>query len=298
MADARPILLTGPNGQIGWELRRSLAPLGPVAAVGRDRLDLASPDSIRAAIRNIGPGLIVNAAAYTAVDRAEEEPALAQAVNGEAPGILAEEAKRAGATLIHYSTDYVFDGTASRPYRETDATNPVSAYGRSKLAGEQAIAAAGGTHLILRTAWVYSLRGGNFLLTMRRLAGEREELRVVDDQHGSPTWARAIAEATALIVARCRAADGPGELTECGGLYHLTAAGKTTWHGFADAIVAQMRAAGNPVACRCVLPIPTAEYPTPARRPAYSVLDCGKLESTFDIRLPAWEDQLRFCLEP
>lgn len=298
MADARPILLTGPNGQVGWELQRTLAPLGPVVAVGRDRLDLASPDSIRAAIRDIEPGLVVNAAAYTAVDRAEEEQTLAMAVNGEAPGILAEEAKRAGVALIHYSTDYVFDGTASRPYRETDPANPVSTYGRGKLAGEQAVAAVGGAYLILRTAWVYSLRGGNFLLTMRRLAGERAELRVVDDQHGSPTWARAIAEATALILAQCGAADGPGELTERGGLYHLTAAGETTWHGFAEAIVGSMRAAGEPVACKRVLPIPTADYPTPARRPASSVLDCGKLESAFGIRLPDWEDQLRLCLGP
>lgn len=296
MADARPILLTGPDGQVGWELQHTLAPLGPVIAAGRDLLDLASPDSIRAAIRDIGPGLIVNAAAYTAVDRAEEEQTLAMAVNGEAPGILAEEAKRAGAALIHYSTDYVFDGAASRPYRETDPTNPVSAYGRSKLAGEQAIAAVGGAHLILRAAWVYSRRGNNFLLAMRRLAGEREELRVVNDQTGSPTWAGAIAGATADIVAQSGLADGPGALDGRGGLYHLTAAGKTTWHGFAEAIVQSMRAAGEPVACRRVLPISTAEYPTPARRPAWSVLDCRKLENTFGIRLPDWRDQLRLCL--
>lgn len=298
MAGPRPILLTGPTGQIGWELRRCLAPLGPVVAAGRDKLDLASPDSIRAAIRETGPSLIVNAAAYTAVDRAEDEEALAQAVNGVAPGILAEEAKRARAALIHYSTDYAFDGAADRPYREHDATGPLGAYGRTKLAGERAIAEAGGAYLILRTAWIYSRRGGNFLLTMQRLAGEREELKVVDDQRGSPTWARLVAEATASIVARCKAADGPGGLADCGGLYHLTAAGETTWHGFAEAIVTAMRAGGGAVACRRVEPIPTTEYPTPARRPAYSVLDCGKLERAFGIRPPDWRDQLSLCLEP
>lgn len=293
--ETRPILLIGSSGQIGWELKQTLATLGPVHTLDRPALDLASAESIRRALRETAPGLIVNAGAYTAVDQAESEPDLAQAVNGTAPGILAEEAKRLGAALVHYSTDYVFDGRATRPYREDDATGPVNAYGRSKLAGEQAIAAVGGAYLILRTAWVYSLRGNNFLTTIRRLAAEREELRVVDDQRGAPTWAGGIAEATALILTRCNARSGPGELMEKRGLYHLTAAGETTWFGFAEAIIAEMHAAGELVSARELTAIATADYPTPAQRPAWSVLDCGKTRDAFGVALPHWHDQLGLC---
>ncbi len=296
MAGSRPILLIVGNGQVGWELQRSLAPLGRVMTLDRAGLDLASPDAIRAVLRQISPGLVVNAAAYTAVDRAEQEVDLAQAINGTAPGVMAEEAKRLDAALVHYSTDYVFDGMADRPWREDDPTGPLSVYGRSKLAGETAIRAVGGAHLILRTSWVYAMRGHNFLLTMRRLAVEREELRVVDDQTGAPTWARGIAEATALILARARAAGETGELAERRGVYHLATGGMTSWHGFATAIVERLRASGAPMACRAVTAIPTSAYPTPARRPAWSVLDCGKLRDAFAIALPDWREQLDLCL--
>ena len=296
-AETRPILLIGGNGQIGWELRQALAPLGAVRVLDRSVLDLASAEAVRDAVRETAPGIIVNAGAYTAVDRAESEPDLAQAVNGSAPGILAEEAKRLGAALVHYSTDYVFDGRLTRPYREDDPTGPISAYGRSKLAGEQAIAAVGGAYLILRTAWVYSLRGANFLTTIGRLAAQQEELRVVDDQRGAPTWARAIAEATALILTRCNARSGPGELGERGGLYHLSAAGETTWFGFAEAIISGMRAAGDRLSAREVVAIATADYPTPAQRPAWSVLDCGKARDAFGVNLPHWRDQLGRCMK-
>ncbi len=291
-----PILLIGRNGQIGRELCDALAPMDAlssprkVVAVDRAALDLADPDSIRGAVRRIAPGLIVNAAAYTAVDKAEEEADLAMAVNAVAPGILAEEAKRLGAPLVHYSTDYVFDGSASRPYAETDATSPPGVYGRSKLAGEEAIRAVGPVHLILRTAWVYSMHGHNFLLTIRRLARERDELRIVADQRGAPSWAGEIARATAAILAR-------GGLAEKSGLYHVAAAGETTWHGFAEAIVAGMRDAGEEVRTTRVVPISTADYPTPAARPAYSVLDCSKLRETFGVTLPDWRESLSRCLQ-
>ena len=295
-AQARPILLIGAAGQIGSELTHTLSSLGPVRAPDRSALDLASADDIRRAVRETAPALIVNAGGYTAVDQAEAEPDLAQAINGTAPGILAEEAKRLNAALVHYSTDYVFDGRATRPYREDDATGPVNAYGRSKLAGEQAINAVGGGHLILRTGWVYSLQGSNFLTTIRRLATERKELRVVDDQLGAPTWARAVAEATALILTRCNFQSGPGELGERSGLYHLTAAGETSWFGFAQTIVAAMAEAGETPALTAMTPVTTAQYPTPAKRPAYSVLDCSKALDDFGVGLDPWRDQLNLCV--
>ena len=291
-----PILLIGRTGQIGRELCDALVPIGELASLGeiealdRAALDLANPDSIRDAVRRIGPGLIVNAAAYTAVDKAEEEADLAMAVNAVAPGILAEEAKRLGVPLVHYSTDYVFDGSASRPYRETDAVNPLGVYGRSKLAGEEAIRAVGPAHLILRTAWVYSMHGHNFLLTIRQLARERDELRIVGDQRGAPNWAGHIAGATAAILCL-------GGLAEKSGVYHLAAAGETTWHGFAEAIVAAMRDAGEDVRTTRVVPITTEDYPTPATRPAYSVLDGTKLRETFGVTLPDWRDSLSCCLQ-
>lgn len=296
MRTARPILLIGSNGQLGWELRRTLSPLGHVVVANRPALDLASPESITAAIRQAAPSLVVNAAAYTAVDRAEQEEELAQAINGSAPAILAEEAKRLGIPLVHYSTDYVFDGKALRPYVEDDPVRPLGAYGRSKLEGEQAIAAVAGIHFVFRTSWVYSMRGANFLLTIQRLAREREELRVVADQHGAPTWARSIAEATAAILAQCRAPCDAGAIAERSGLYHMTAAGQTTWHGFASAIVDAMREDGEPVTVRNVVPITTAEYPTPAVRPSYSVLDNSKLADAFGIAIHDWRDQLHLCL--
>jgi len=285
------ILITGANGQVGWELQRALAPLGELLALGHAQLDLADADAIRQALRHAAPDLILNAAAYTAVDRAEQEPELAQAVNGIAPGILAEEAQRLQAALVHYSTDYVFDGGKGAPYEEIDAPHPLSVYGATKLAGEKAIAAVDCAHLILRTSWVYGARGKNFLLTMQRLAREREELRVVDDQHGAPTWSRMLAEATLSIVSQCLHKGGVAErLRDKGGLYHLSAGGQTSWFGFASAIVQQSEKPPR------MTPISTAEYPLPAARPAYSVLSNDKIARHFGIRLPDWRDSLGQCL--
>ena len=287
------ILITGGAGQVGWELRRALAIFGEVVAPPRDILDLASADSIVTAVRGIRPGLIVNAAAYTAVDKAESESGLAMTINGEAPRILAEEAALRNAALIHYSTDYVFDGSKAEPYREDDEAAPINVYGRTKLAGEQGVMAAEAAHLIFRTSWVYGPRGSNFLLTMLRLAKERKELKDVDDQFGAPTSARLIAEATAGAIAR-NFADGRldlDRLRQMGGLYHLTAAGRTTWYGFAQAILTGKEGMAK------VLPIPTSGYPTPARRQQNSVLDNGKLEKQFGFSLPDWKVGLQLCLE-
>jgi dTDP-4-dehydrorhamnose reductase len=282
------ILLTGTNGQVGYELERSLQGLGQVVALDRSRMALDDLDQVRRVIREVKPQLIVNPAAYTAVDKAESEPALAYRINAEAPGLMAEEAKRLGASLVHYSTDYVFPGDQPGARREGDPTGPANVYGASKLAGEQAIAAAGVPHLIFRTSWVYGMRGKNFLLTMLRLARERDELRVVSDQHGAPTWSRTIADTTALVLAQSRG-QGDGWWQENGGIYHLSSQGETTWHGFTQAILAQAA-----IDCRLV-PITSAEYPVPARRPAYSVLDSGKLTSRF-CDLPSWQDALRLCM--
>ena len=285
------ILVTGRNGQVGWELQRTLACLGDVVALDRTQINLADVDSIRQAVRHIGPDLIVNAGAYTAVDRAEEDRDAAMAVNGIAPGVLAEEARLLGAALIHFSTDYVFDGAKGAPYEEIDAPNPQSVYGVTKLAGEKAVAAVGAPHLTLRTSWVYGTRGRNFLLTMLRLSGERDELRVVDDQIGAPTWSRMIAEATAAIVAQGQAHGGIARmLAERGGLYHLTAAGQTSWFGFASAIVSNLSQAPR------MTPITTAEYPLPAQRPAYSIMSSARLARTFGIELPDWRAALELCL--
>ena len=272
------ILVTGRDGQVGHELVRSLDPLGEVTALGREAMDLANPDSIRRAIAMLEPEIIVNAAAYTAVDRAEEETELACAVNAKGPGVLAEEAKRLDALLLHYSTDYVFDGEKSGPYAENDPTNPLGAYGLTKLEGEQHIAASGCRHLILRTSWVYSVRGRNFLLTMRRLAAERPELSVVDDQYGAPTSAPAIADATNSIL-RLVMQDKGEE-----GLFHLTAEGRTSWYEFARLIVAHQGSKQTPVK-----PISSDQYPTPARRPRNSCLDNEKLRRTFGVRLDPWD---------
>jgi dTDP-4-dehydrorhamnose reductase len=283
------VLLLGRSGQVGGELLRLLPSQG-LAAPERAQADLARPESLREAVRAAQPRVIVNAAAYTAVDAAERDEDAARLANGVAPGVLAEEATRLGALLIHYSTDYVFDGTKVAPYVEDDATAPVSAYGRTKLEGERAVRAAGGRHLILRTSWVYAPSGKNFLRTMLRLAGERDELRVVADQVGAPTSARALAVATARLIELCAdRGDGPR------GTYHMTCAGQTSWHGFASRIVARGAELGL---CRAVpvRPIATADYPTPARRPAYSVLDNGRLRADFGVALPPWEAALEECL--
>jgi dTDP-4-dehydrorhamnose reductase len=275
------ILLTGKNGQLGWELQRCLAALGPVAALSRAELDLSAPDTIGARIREVRPDLIVNAAAYTAVDRAESEPDLAMAINGTAPGILAEEAKRLGILLLHYSTDYVFEGKKSIPYSEEDVPNPINVYGVTKLAGERAIQATGCRHLIFRTSWVYSTRGTNFLLTIQRLAEERRLIRVVDDQHGAPTWAYDIAAGTRRVLER-------GDTSP--GLYHMTASGETTWCGFAKAIVS---AAGLSTE---IVPIASSQYPTAARRPLNSLLSNDKLSKDYGFQLDTWRKGLARCL--
>jgi dTDP-4-dehydrorhamnose reductase len=256
-----------------------------VVAADRTTLDLASPDAIVATMRAVKPAIVVNAAAYTAVDRAERERDAAFAVNATAPGILAEEAKRLGALLIHYSTDYVFDGAATQPYHEDDATGPLSVYGASKLDGERAIAASGAAALVFRTSWVYGLTGSNFLLTIRRLAAERDELAIVNDQRGVPNWSRALARATARVLAL-----GSAALRERAGLYHLSSRGDTTWYGFACAIVGDVQRPR-------VRPITTAQYPTPARRPAYGVLATTRFERTFGFALPPWRDALGECLD-
>jgi dTDP-4-dehydrorhamnose reductase len=281
------ILLTGSAGQLGRELKRSLAPLGELIACDRSQLDLADPDALRTAVRDLAPTVIVNAAAYTAVDKAETETGLAEAINAAAPGILAEEARRLGARLIHYSTDYVFDGTKASPYREDDATAPLSAYGRSKRQGELAIAASGARYLVLRTSWVYGLHGANFMKTMLRLGRERDELRVVGDQVGAPTWTRHLADATALILAGHSTAEG---------LYHLAASGETSWHGYAEAIFAEAQAIGLLEKSPKVNRITTAEYPLPAPRPANSRLDCTRFSTDFGLALPDWRTGLADCL--
>ena len=288
------ILLTGKNGQLGWELQRTLSTLGEVIALGQADLDLANPDAIRKICRDVKPHLIVNPAAYTAVDKAEIEPALAGAINGIAPGIMAQEAQRVGAALIHYSTDYVFDGRKNTPYTEHDIPNPQNVYGSSKLAGERTIQAVDVPHLILRTAWVYGRRGKNFLLTMQRMAREKPLLKVVDDQIGAPTWCRLLAEATAQIVAQAITGSGrdiAGYIRQHSGVYHMTCAGQTSWHGFASVILGRE---ANMIAQ--IQPIPSIEYPTPAARPAYSVLDNMQLAQTFGITLPDWMTALEMVL--
>ncbi|SFH99332.1 dTDP-4-dehydrorhamnose reductase [Collimonas sp. OK307] len=289
------ILLTGKTGQVGFELERSLQGLGEIIALDRSQMDLANLDQVRDVIRQIKPTLIVNPAAYTAVDKAESEPDLAMRINAEAPAVMAEEARKLGAAMIHYSTDYVFDGTKTTPYTEEDATCPINVYGETKLAGEQAIQAAGIPHLILRTSWVYGMRGKNFLLTVLRLAQEREELRIVADQHGSPTWSRTIADTTAHIVAQLRSEGAhklPDTLESRSGLYHLTAQGQTTWHGFTKTVLDHPSVTKKPL----VIPITTQDYPLPAKRPGNSVLNCQSLISAF-CDLPAWDHALKLCQE-
>lgn len=292
------VLLLGGNGQVGSELRRSLASVGDVVVATRDgRLaggdrcevaDFDQPASLSTLVERIAPDAVVNAAAYTQVDRAEAEREPAFRANAEAPAVLAAACAQRGALLVHYSTDYVFDGCGARPYREDDATAPLGVYGASKLAGEEAIRASGARHLILRTAWVYAAHGRNFLGTMLRLAAERDELRVVADQRGTPTPAALIAEVTTRLLAQAPARSG---------LWHLTATGETSWHGFAEAIMAGAHARGLIARLPRVLPITTMDYPTPAARPVYSVLDCSALQRDFDIALPDWREGLEKTLD-
>ena len=284
------ILLTGVQGQVGWELNRSLQPLGTVVAVSRRELNLESPQSIREAVRKICPTLIVNAAAYTAVDKAESEPDVARSINTDAPAILAAEAKRLGAPIIHYSTDYVFDGSSPADYVESNEPAPLNVYGQTKLLGEQAVMAENDRHIIFRTSWVFGSRGNNFVRTMRRLAAQRPELRVVADQFGSPTSARLIADVTLAVLSQARSAQDPKAFWAArSGIYHLTNRGVTTWFEFATAILNDVEPAVK------VHPISTAEYPLPAKRPTRSVLCTTKLEQAFGICLPTWQESLDLC---
>ncbi|MDY7063852.1 dTDP-4-dehydrorhamnose reductase [Pseudomonas extremaustralis] len=283
------ILITGQHGQVSQALQQRLPDIGALIVLGRDQLDLANPGQIREHIRSNRPNLIINAAAHTAVDQAESEPDAAFAINAIAPGILAEEAKALCIPLIHYSTDYVFDGSKPAPYTETDAPNPLGVYGQSKLAGEQAIAAVGGEYLILRTSWVYSDHGKNFLLTMQRLLQEKPHLRIVADQIGAPTWAGTIALSTRALIERWQAGQAGGW-----GIYHLTAQGQTSWFGFAQAIGEHLRAQGK--TCAELEAIPSSAYPTPAKRPLNSRLDCSRLQQQWHVSQPQWQDALRECL--
>ncbi|MGC4404207.1 dTDP-4-dehydrorhamnose reductase [Methyloversatilis sp. MC4-4] len=284
------VLLFGKGGQVGWELQRALAPLGELIALDFDSTgqlsgDFSQPEAVAATVRVVAPDLIVNAAAHTAVDKAESEADLARLINATTPGRIAQEAKALGAHLVHYSTDYVFDGSGDAPRDEAAATGPLSVYGRTKLEGEQLIAASGATHLILRTSWVYAARGGNFAKTMLKLAKERERLTVIADQIGAPTGAELLADVSAHAARMLRARP------ELSGLYHCVAAGETSWHGYATHVIERARAAGHAikVAPDAILPIPTTDYPTPATRPLNSRLDTRRLRDTFDLVLPPWQ---------
>lgn len=294
------ILLTGATGQVGGELLETLKPLGEVIAPLRTEMNLANVGSVRETIRAVRPRWIVNSGAYTAVDRAESEPELAYAINAESVRVIGEEARAIGAGVIHFSTDYVFDGLASAPYRETDATGPVNVYGASKLAGEIALAESGAGHVIFRTSWVYGARGKNFLLTILKLARERETLRVVGDQHGAPTWSRDLARMTAEVIGQCEAVARGGELaivlSDVGGVYHAAGAGETTWYGFAVEAVRLQREREAGVRFAEIEAIETAEYPTPAKRPVNSRMNCGKLKERFGWKMMDWQDSLRKVL--
>lgn len=294
-AFVRPrILLIGANGQVGWELRRTLAGLGEVIAASIEggygpAVDLLDQGLLAKLVDESRPDAVVNAAAYTAVDKAETEREIAKRINADAVGELGALLAQRGTPIIHYSTDFVFDGAAQCPYKETDAPHPVNVYGETKLGGEQALFDSGAPALVFRTSWVYGARGANFLLTMLRLFKEKDELRIVDDQIGSPTWSRMLAEMTALVLYRVLREDL--DLREVGGLYHLTGHGQVSWFGFASAILAR---AGHD--CR-LIPIPSSDYPAPAKRPAYSVLDNTKFQQTFGLAMPDWRESLEQCLE-
>jgi len=287
------ILLLGKNGQVGWELQRALAPLGEITACNREQADFENPGALRALIREIAPDIIVNAAAYTAVDKAESDAARARTINTDAVAAIAEESAKRNAWLVHYSTDYVFDGNKDAPYEESDITSPKSIYGLTKRDGENAIATSGCRHLILRTSWVFAARGGNFAKTMLRLARERDELKVVCDQIGAPTSAELIADVTALCLYKLI---NDSELaTKTSGIFHLAASGETSWHGYAQAILQEALEHGIDLKAspQKVLPIPTSAYPLPATRPANSRLDTHKLRSTFGITLPPWQHHVK-----
>jgi dTDP-4-dehydrorhamnose reductase len=300
------ILITGRDGQLGFELRRTLAPLGRIIAIDIDNVDFCNLEAVREYVGSSGADIIVNAAAYTAVDRAEAERETAQRINGDVPGVMAEELKRRGGSLfVHYSTDYVFDGAATSPYTEEDTPNPVNVYGETKRMGEVAVQRAGVPHVTLRTEWLYATRGKNFLLTILRLARERKPLRIIADQVGAPTWARMLAEASAQVVGRFLHASA-AEAKDWSGIYHLTAAGQTTWHGFTEAILVESLQQLQKLkrttdwcesALASLVPIPTSEYPTPARRPSCSVLSNEKIGRVFGIQMPDWRDQVRLALE-
>lgn len=284
------ILLLGKNGQVGWELQRSLAPLGEIVALDFDSpgpltADFSAPESLAATVRAVAPQIIVNAAAHTAVDKAESEPDFARALNAASPAVLAREARTLGAWLMHYSTDYVFDGSGSTPWVEDSPTGPLSVYGRTKLEGEQAIRASGCRHLIFRTSWVYAARGGNFAKTMLKLAQGRERLTVIDDQIGSPTGADLLADLTAHALRQAQ------QHPEVAGTYHAVAQGETSWHGYAAHVIEFARAKGLPikVAADAIAPVPTSTFPTPAKRPHNSRMNTGKLRSTFGVNLPGWQ---------
>ncbi|MFK8068615.1 MAG: dTDP-4-dehydrorhamnose reductase [Gammaproteobacteria bacterium] len=290
----KTILLTGKDGQLGWEIERTFNNLGKVITFDRSTLDLSDQNRLRKTIQNVKPDLIVNAAAYTAVDQAEKEPELAMAVNAVAPGIMAEEAKKIGATLIHYSTDYVFDGSKKTPYLEDDPTNPVNVYGKSKLLGELAIQEQKIPYLIFRTSWVYSHRGNNFLLTMLKLMKERESLNIVNDQFGAPTWSRTIAEISEQVLSKY--SHNYSDLNKINGVYNLTCSGVTSWYGFAEMI--KSLAKGNLEHSEKLIlsGIPSEQYPTPAERPKYSQLSLEKISNTFGVKCPEWTKSLALCM--
>jgi len=294
----RRILITGECGQVGGALIYTLAPYGEIIAPTLDALDLTDTNAIRKVMREVRPHWVVNAAAHTAVDRAESEPELAFAINATAPELLAEEARHVGAVVIHYSTDYIFDGSKTAPYVESDPANPLNVYGRSKLAGEMALGASGAAYVTFRTSWVYGATGNNFVRSILRLAREREHLRVVADQHGGPTWSLELASLTAHAIGQierlaAQAGCSPGEAARpfCG-VYHATGAGETSWYGFAAQAIAELQKLEPVAKLASVDPIPTSEYPTPAKRPLNSMLDCSKLERVFGWRMPEWRDSL------
>jgi dTDP-4-dehydrorhamnose reductase len=315
------LVILGAHGQVGWRLQRALNPLGEVIALPREVLNLSDPDRVRGTIRDLRPDVVVNAAAYTAVDKAESEAELARIINAAAPQAMADELMRAGGLLIHYSSDYVFDGSKGSPYVETDATAPVNIYGKTKLEGEQMVSASGCAHLILRTTWIYDTRGKNFLRTILRLGRDQEELRIVGDQVGAPTWAYSLADATAVIVASALS-QRTTNVWPHSGIYHLTAAGQTPWAGFAEAIVEEHRRAlsaaeaesdpgtqqfangddqdaelRRPLRAVRVVAIRTEDYPTPARRPRYSVLSNAKIQAAFGVTMTDWRAQLRLAMQ-
>ena len=291
------ILLTGKNGQVGSELNKIFAPFGEITATGKSDLDLSNPNQIRSVVNQIRPELIINAGAYTSVDKAESERELAQAINGTAPKIFAEEAKKIGAVLIHYSTDYAYSGKMkNNPYIESDLSDPINTYGKTKLEGDKAIEQAGLPFLIFRSSWVYGLDGKNFLRTILRLAKDNNELNIVNDQIGTPTWCRSIANATFKIIkqlSKNTEIPFPEIVSSFSGVYHMTCEGETSWHGFAQSILKLT----EPGCMSKLTAIPTKEYPTPAKRPTYTVLSNKKLYETFGIKLPHWEDALKHCLK-